>query len=104
MLRKRWIAAGCAVALAGLLALTKSAAAAAGDGAGWKCGAELYAALAGEQAGLAERLQGQVGGAVLLSQGPDQGCTIEAHNFQRDLPKYDALNAVVLGVSAGYGG
>lgn len=27
------------------------------------------------------------------------GCTIEAHNFQRDLPKYDALNAVVLGVS-----
>ena len=28
-----------------------------------------------------------------------QGCTIEAHNFQRDMPKYDALNAVVLGVS-----
>jgi peroxiredoxin Q/BCP len=28
-----------------------------------------------------------------------QGCTIEAHNFQRDLPKYDKLNAVVLGVS-----
>src|ERR1035437_1640398 len=27
------------------------------------------------------------------------GCTIEAHNFQRDLPKYDALNAVILGVS-----
>src|SRR5277367_7011823 len=27
------------------------------------------------------------------------GCTIEAHNFQRDLPKYDALNAIVLGVS-----
>jgi thioredoxin-dependent peroxiredoxin len=27
------------------------------------------------------------------------GCTIEAHNFQRDLQKYDALNAVVLGVS-----
>jgi thioredoxin-dependent peroxiredoxin len=28
-----------------------------------------------------------------------QGCTIEAHNFQRDLPKYQAANAVVLGVS-----
>jgi peroxiredoxin Q/BCP len=28
-----------------------------------------------------------------------QGCTIEAHNFQRDLAKYHALNAVVLGVS-----
>jgi peroxiredoxin Q/BCP len=27
------------------------------------------------------------------------GCTIEAHNFERDLPKYNALNAVVLGVS-----
>src|SRR6202142_1829045 len=27
------------------------------------------------------------------------GCTLEAHNFQSDLPKYDALNAVVLGVS-----
>lgn len=27
------------------------------------------------------------------------GCTIEAHNFQRDLPKYTALNAVVLGIS-----
>src|SRR3984957_14490426 len=26
------------------------------------------------------------------------GCSLEAHNFQRDLPKYDALNAVVLGV------
>ena len=28
-----------------------------------------------------------------------QGCSVEAHNFQRDLPKYNALNAVVLGVS-----
>ena len=27
------------------------------------------------------------------------GCTIEAHNFQRDLAKYKAANAVVLGVS-----
>lgn len=27
------------------------------------------------------------------------GCTIEAHNFQRDLEKYKAANAVVLGVS-----
>jgi peroxiredoxin Q/BCP len=27
------------------------------------------------------------------------GCTIEAHNFERDQPKYNALNAVVLGVS-----
>ena len=27
------------------------------------------------------------------------GCTVEAHNFQRDLAKYDAKNAVILGVS-----
>src|SRR5271165_7348454 len=27
------------------------------------------------------------------------GCTIEAHNFQRDMAKYDAKNAVILGVS-----
>ncbi len=27
------------------------------------------------------------------------GCTLEAHNFQRDLAKYRGLNAVVLGVS-----
>ncbi|HXM64103.1 MAG TPA: peroxiredoxin [Terriglobales bacterium] len=27
------------------------------------------------------------------------GCTIEAHNFQRDLDKYTPLNAVILGVS-----
>jgi thioredoxin-dependent peroxiredoxin len=27
------------------------------------------------------------------------GCTLEAHNFQRDQDKYTALNAVVLGVS-----
>ncbi|MFP5227655.1 MAG: peroxiredoxin [Acidobacteriota bacterium] len=27
------------------------------------------------------------------------GCTIEAHNFQRDLAKYKAMNAAILGVS-----
>jgi peroxiredoxin Q/BCP len=27
------------------------------------------------------------------------GCTIEAHNFQRDAAKFDAANAVILGVS-----
>jgi len=27
------------------------------------------------------------------------GCTLEAHNFQRDLDKYKKLNAVILGVS-----
>src|SRR6201997_5346557 len=27
------------------------------------------------------------------------GCTIEAHNFQRDQPEFDKKNAVILGVS-----
>jgi thioredoxin-dependent peroxiredoxin len=27
------------------------------------------------------------------------GCTLEAHNFQRDLAKYEQMNAVILGVS-----
>jgi peroxiredoxin Q/BCP len=27
------------------------------------------------------------------------GCTIEAHNFQRDLSKYEQLNAMIVGVS-----
>src|SRR5579864_3876811 len=27
------------------------------------------------------------------------GCTIEAHNFQRDLPQYERQNTVILGVS-----
>ena len=27
------------------------------------------------------------------------GCTLEAHNFQQDLAKYEKLNAVILGVS-----
>src|ERR1700760_2073360 len=28
-----------------------------------------------------------------------QGCTIEAHNFQRDLSKFESDNAVIVGVS-----
>jgi peroxiredoxin Q/BCP len=27
------------------------------------------------------------------------GCTVEAHNFQRDLPQYEKKNAVIVGVS-----
>jgi len=45
------------------------------------------------------RVSRQMGRALLLSQGHDLGCTIEAHNFQRDLPQFEARNAVILGVS-----
>jgi peroxiredoxin Q/BCP len=27
------------------------------------------------------------------------GCTLEAHNFQRDIAKYEAMNAAIIGVS-----
>ena len=27
------------------------------------------------------------------------GCTVEAHNFERDLPQYEKRNAVIVGVS-----
>jgi hypothetical protein len=65
----------------------------------WAGRAHLHPALAGWLADFARQLQRQVGGALLLSQGHDPGCTIEAHNFQRDQAKFEAKNAVILGVS-----
>src|ERR1700733_10668284 len=99
MLRKRWIATGCAVALAGSFALTKSVSA-AGDMA--QVGSEAPNFTLASQENLPVSLNDYKGKWVVLYFYPkDQtaGCTIEAHNFQRDLQKYDALNAVVLGVS-----
>src|SRR5450830_1580386 len=66
---------------------------------------------AGEEAP-AFSLSSQEGAAVTLDQNKGKwvvlyfypkdftsGCTVEAHNFQRDLAKYEKFNAVVLGVS-----
>src|SRR5450631_3422112 len=57
-------------------------------------------------------LPSQEGSAVTLEQNKGKwvvlyfypkdftsGCTVEAHNFQRDLAKYEKLNAAILGVS-----
>jgi thioredoxin-dependent peroxiredoxin len=57
-------------------------------------------------------LSSQEGAAVTLDQNKGKwvvlyfypkdftsGCTVEAHNFQRDLAKYEKANAVILGVS-----
>jgi peroxiredoxin Q/BCP len=99
MLRKRWIAAGCAVVLAGGLALTKNASA-AGDTAAVGSAAPSFTLPSQEN--LPVSLNDYKGKWVVLYFYPKdqtQGCTIEAHNFQRDLQKYEALNAVVLGVS-----
>ncbi len=99
MLRKRWIATGCAVALAASFALTKSALA-AGDTAPVGSAAPNFTLPSQEN--LPVSLNDYKGNWVVLYFYPKdqtQGCTIEAHNFQRDLKKYEALNAVVLGVS-----
>ena len=99
MLRKRWIATGCAVVLAGSFALTKNAAA-AGDTAPVGSAAPNFTLPSQEN--LPVSLNDYKGKWVVLYFYPKdqtQGCTIEAHNFQRDLKKYEALNAVVLGVS-----
>jgi peroxiredoxin Q/BCP len=99
MLRKRWIAAGCVVALAGSLALTKKVAA-AGDMTAVGAAAPNFTLPSQDSTPVS--LSDYKGKWVVLYFYPkDQtsGCTIEAHNFQRDTQKYDALNAVVLGVS-----
>ena len=99
MLHKRWIAAGCAVALAGSFALPRSAVAAA-DMAAVGSAAPNFTLPSQENKPVS--LSDYKGKWVVLYFYPkDQtsGCTIEAHNFQRDTQKYDALNAVVLGVS-----
>ena len=40
-----------------------------------------------------------MGGALFHPKDGTPGCTIEAHNFQRDQPQYAQRNAVVVGVS-----
>ena len=100
MLRKDWIVAGCAVVVAGSFALAKSFAAGAPDLAPVGTAAPNFTLPSQENKPVS--LSDYKGKWVVLYFYPkDQtsGCSLEAHNFQRDLPKYDALNAVVLGVS-----
>lgn len=99
MLSKQWIAAGCAVVLASSFALTKNAVAAA-DLAPVGSAAPSFTLPSQENKPVS--LSDYKGKWVVLYFYPkDQtsGCTIEAHNFQRDTQKYAALDAVVLGVS-----
>lgn len=99
MLRKSWVAAGCAVVLAGGLMFARSVMA-AGNMASVGTTAPNFTLPSQENTNVS--LSDYKGKWVVLYFYPkDQtsGCTLEAHNFQRDLPKYDALNAVVLGVS-----
>ena len=97
--KKLWFALAVAViALCGVY----TAAPAAGTDSHLQVGASApnFSLLSQEEKPVA--LSGYKGKWVVLYFYPkdmSSGCTIEAHNFQRDLQKYDALNAVILGVS-----
>jgi peroxiredoxin Q/BCP len=98
MFRSRGIAITCIGALAGIMALTPNVASA--DLAPVGSAAPHFTLPSQENKPVS--LSDYRGKWVVLYFYPkDQtaGCTLEAHNFQHDLSKYEALNAVVLGVS-----
>ena len=65
----------------------------------WADCAHLHPALAGRLADLARQFSGKWVVLYFYPKDMTTGCTIEAHNFQRDLAKFEAENAVILGVS-----
>jgi peroxiredoxin Q/BCP len=91
---------GLAMVLTGAMVLSPAKAMAAGDTAAVGTKAPDFS-LPSQEDKLVSLDQYKGKWVVLYFYPKDQttGCTIEAHNFQRDLPKYDAVNAVVLGVS-----
>ncbi|HQR44699.1 MAG TPA: peroxiredoxin [Thermoanaerobaculia bacterium] len=87
-------------ALALLAALSIAAPAAAGEPPA--AGAKAPAFTLPSQDGFTVSLEQYKGRWVVLYFYPKDftsGCTLEAHNFQRDLAKYEKANAVILGVS-----
>jgi peroxiredoxin Q/BCP len=98
MFHSRGIGIVCVGALAGMMALTPNVTLA--DGAPLGAAAPNFTLPSQENKPVS--LSDYRGKWVVLYFYPkDQtaGCTLEAHNFQRDLSRYEALNAVVLGVS-----
>ncbi len=99
-MRSKIVAIGCAGVLAGAMTFAAMAAGRSGDLAPVGAAAPNFS-LPSQEDKLVSLADYKGKWVVLYFYPKDQtkGCTIEAHNFQRDLPKYDALNAVVLGVS-----
>lgn len=98
MIRERFIAGTCVAALAGVLALVPANA----RGALTAPGAAAPGFTLPSQEGTPVSLSSYRGRWVVLYFYPKDesaGCTVEAHNFQRDLSEYQALHAVILGVS-----
>ena len=101
MLGTRKIAAGLVMGFASMMAFAPlTASAAGGDTAAVGAKAPDFSLTSQEdkQVSLSE-YKGKWVVLYFYPKDMTTGCTIEAHNFQRDLPKYDALNTVVLGVS-----
>ena len=95
-----------AACLAGVLALAGATAVKAvgfaGDGKLLQAGTQAPDFSLPSQSGTNVSLKNYKGKYVVLYFYPKDmtsGCTIEAHNFERDAAKYAALNSVVLGVS-----
>lgn len=98
MIRERFMAVTCVAVLAAVLALMPGNAA----GALTAPGAAAPGFTLPSQEGTSVSLSGYRGRWVVLYFYPKDesaGCTVEAHNFQRDLPEYQTLHAVILGVS-----
>ena len=92
----------CAVIVALTLVVPNTTARAADDAAMPSAGQKAPTFTLPSQDGKPISLKSYHGKWVVLYFYPKdmtQGCTIEAHNFQRDLPKFEAENAVILGVS-----
>ena len=90
----------CAILLIGLVAANLSPVGAAGEAPAVGSVAPEFALTTNE--GKPASLKDFRGQWVVLYFYPKDftsGCTIEARNFQRDLEKYKAINAVILGVS-----
>jgi peroxiredoxin Q/BCP len=98
MIRIRCIAFACAAALACVIALAPRVATADPLPAGAAAPSFTLPSQEDKPVSLSDYSGKWV---VLYFYPKDQtsGCTLEAHNFQRDLAKYEASNAVVLGVS-----
>lgn len=90
----------CAMLLVGGLAVISLSARAAGEAPAVGAPAPEFALTTneGKQASLKD-FRGQWVVLYFYPKDFTSGCTIEARNFQRDLDKYKAINAVILGVS-----